>query len=78
MALVCNDDLLRERLVARPGWRRSGSAVFLEQMVAFNRWFWENGQRTEPEMELLDTSALSVRETARRVAGWVQTGLQGK
>ena len=78
MAFVCNDDLLRERLVARPDWRRSGSAAFLEQMVAFNRWFWENGQRTEPKIELLDTSVLSVRETARRVADWVQTGLQEK
>jgi hypothetical protein len=76
LALVCNDDLLRERLAARPGWRRSGNAAFLDQMLEFNRWFVENARAKEPGMTLLDTSALSVRESAMQVAGWIQACLQ--
>jgi len=77
LALVCDDEPLRERLQARPEWRRSGDTAFLERMTAFNGWFWENGQSSQPAIELLDTSALSVRETARRVANWIRAGLQG-
>ena len=50
LALICDDRVLRERLEARPGWRRSGSMAFLEQMVAFNRWFCEHAQDTEPSI----------------------------
>ena len=75
LALICDDELLRERLVARPEWRHSGSAAFLDRMIAFNRWFREKGQLTQ-EIVLLDTSALSVRETARQVAGWIDSCLQ--
>jgi hypothetical protein len=75
LALVCDEDRLCERLEARPGWRQSGSTAFLERMVAFNRWFVERGPGSEPRITLLDTSALSVHETARWVAGWIQSRL---
>jgi hypothetical protein len=75
LALVCADDLLRGRLQARPGWRQSGSDAFLERMIAFNRWFREEGPDAEPSIKLLDTSLLSVRETAERVADWVRDRL---
>jgi hypothetical protein len=71
LALICDDDLLRERLETRPGWRRSGSATFLAQMVEFNRWLLENAQHTQPPMTLLDTTALSVRQSAEQAAGWI-------
>jgi hypothetical protein len=73
LALVCDDKLLRERLAVRPGWRRSGDTAFLDQMSAFNRWFRENGQDSEPGITLLDTSTYSVGETARQTAEWIQT-----
>lgn len=44
LALVCAPEVLAERLRARPGWRRAGSAEFIEKMQAFNRWFLEYGQ----------------------------------
>jgi hypothetical protein len=75
LALVCDDDLLRGRLVARPGWRRSGSDGFVDQMIAFNRWFRENAQASEPRITLLDTSGLPVRESAMQVASRIQACL---
>ncbi len=75
-ALICDDDLLRERLVARPGWRRSGDAVFLDRMTEFNRWLRENARRTEPPIALLDTTNLSLRESAEQVAGWIRACLR--
>lgn len=75
LALVCDKDRLCERLMARPGWRQSGSPAFLERMVDFNRWFLEYEPGREPRITLLDTSALSVHETARSVAGWIQSHL---
>jgi len=76
LALVCDDDLLRERLLGRPGWRRSGSAAFLDRMLVFNGWFRENAAAAEPGIALLDTSALSVRESAMQVAAWIGACLQ--
>jgi shikimate kinase len=73
LALVCDDDLLVERLEARPGWRRSGDAEFVREMVTFNRWFRENAQQTEPPIALLDNTTLSVQECAERVAEWVRS-----
>src|SRR5436309_2944538 len=38
LALVCEDQLLAERLKQRPAWRYSGSAENIEDMLRFNRW----------------------------------------
>jgi hypothetical protein len=73
LALVCGDDLLVKRLKSRPGWRHSGDAGFVHEMVTFNRWFRENARHTKPPMALLDNSALSVQESAERVAEWVRS-----
>jgi hypothetical protein len=72
LALICDDDLLRERLEARPGWRHSGDAGFLARMVEFNRWLQENARRTQPPMAVLDTGALCVRQSAEQAASWIQ------
>jgi hypothetical protein len=76
LALICDDDRLRERLTARPGWRRSGSVQFLDQMIEFNRWFRENAQSTEPPIALLDTTGLSLQESTEQVARWIQACLE--
>jgi hypothetical protein len=76
LALTCDDNLLRERLLERPGWRRSGHDAFLDQMVAFNSWLRTSGAGTEPNLTVLDTSLQSLQESARRVAAWIQNCLQ--
>jgi hypothetical protein len=72
LALICNDERLRERLAARPGWRQSGDASFLERMLAFDRWFREHARDASPPIALLDVTDLSVRESAERVAHWIR------
>jgi len=77
LALVCDDAVLVERLRARPGWRESGIPTFLDSMRAFNRWFLDHAATTDPPMTLLDTSRLSLDETAAQAAGWVRERLAG-
>ncbi len=75
LALVCDDGELVRRLKARPAWRTSASGEFLQGMVAFNAWLKENASRTDPPMTLLDTTHLSLAQSAARVAGWVRSHL---
>jgi len=38
LAVVCDDDTLVQRLRARPAWRGSGTAEFIEDMRGFNAY----------------------------------------
>jgi broad-specificity NMP kinase len=71
LALVCEPDALRERLRARPVWRGWDSAR-IEETLSFNDWV-----RSNPgQMELLDTTMLSLPQTVGAVAAWVRRGLR--
>lgn len=41
LALVCEDEVLAERLRSRPAWRKSSDPANIEEQVRFNRWFRE-------------------------------------
>lgn len=75
LALVCDDQLLEERLKQRPAWRRSGSAENIRAMIDLNQWLKEHASTTRPPMALLDTSHRSLPETAREVAQWIRLRL---
>jgi len=70
LALVCEPDVLRERLRARPAWRGWDSSR-IEEALSFNDWVRGN----PGQMELLDTTTLSLPQTVRAVAAWVRRGL---
>lgn len=70
LALVCDDDVLRERLRARPAWREWDEPRIAE-MLDFNAWVKHNAASTNPPMDLLDTTARTAPETADEVAAWV-------
>jgi hypothetical protein len=72
LALVCEDDVLSERLRARPHWRAAGSPEFVDRMIQLNRWLVENASRTDPPMALLDTTTSTVENTVSQVAAWVR------
>lgn len=72
LALVCDDDLLAQRLQRRSNWRGFDDPAVIEGNIEFNRWFKANAGHTSPPIELLDTSRTSVEETARQVAGWIR------
>jgi len=73
--LVCDDDLLVERLKRRPEWRQTHSPEFLKDMVQFNGWLKENASLTRPPMTLYDTSHGDVDETVAFVARWIRQRL---
>jgi energy-coupling factor transporter ATP-binding protein EcfA2 len=71
LALVCDDETLAARLKARPAWRDSSNEAFISAHIGFNHWLKENAEKIEPGISLLDTTRLSVEETAARTAQWV-------
>jgi broad-specificity NMP kinase len=73
LALVCEPDVLRARLRARPAWRGWDEARIAET-VEFNEWLRHSGPDLEPPVELLDTTTRPLAETADAVAAWVRRG----
>jgi hypothetical protein len=72
LALTCRDEILVERLRARPAWRKSGDPQFIEDHLRFNHWFIETGSRMEPKIDLRDTSIATLDETVEQVKRWVE------
>ena len=72
LALVCADEVLAQRLQARPAWRSTSSASFIKDQLRFNQWFLHyNKAGLEPAIRLLDTSLLSIEETAQEITSWI-------
>jgi hypothetical protein len=72
LAMVCDDNLLKERLMLRPRWRQSGSNDGVKRMIQFNRWLKEHATTTNPPMTLYDSSRRSIQETTKEVARWIR------
>jgi len=77
LALICEDEVLTERLKSRPAWRKSSDPIYVEDHLNFNRWFKENYDKVVPAIELLDTTSVPVQETANQVALWIRKKLSG-
>jgi gluconate kinase len=75
LTLVCDDDLLVERLQHRPEWRMTHTPEVLEDMLQFNRWLKANASLTIPPITLYDTSHQNIDETLEYVAEWVRQRL---
>lgn len=71
LALVCDDELLAERLRGRPAWRESSDEAFVAGQLSFNRWFKTEAHDLTPAMERVDTTGIAAEETTRRVAQWI-------
>ncbi len=76
LALVCSGDKLAERLKSRPAWRQSGNLSYVEEHLRFNQWFKKNGNDLKPAIELLDTTEVPARYTAKQVTAWIMTRLE--
>lgn len=72
LAIVCRDEILRERM----NRRQSLDPVFRKGNAAFNQWFFQNYQKTDPPITLLDTSDLSPQQAAESVQQWIGEILQ--
>jgi hypothetical protein len=67
--LDCPDDVLAERLRARPSWRHSGSEEVILTHQRFAAWLRAHIDPT------WDTSALTPDEAAERIATWIRPQL---
>jgi hypothetical protein len=74
LALVCEDDVLVERLRQRPAWRGAHTAGFIEAQQRFNQWF--QAYRSTPAITLVDTTGATVEESAEAVKAWVHETLE--
>jgi len=75
LALICAAATLTARLQARPTWRQSSDAAFIERMLAFNQWFIDHAAQTDPPLTLLDTTALTITESTDFIRTWIQSCL---
>ncbi|HEX5996097.1 MAG TPA: AAA family ATPase [Jiangellales bacterium] len=71
LALVADDDVLRDRLAARPAWRGWQDDDRVAAMLRFNRWIVAHAAMTEPPISVLDTTHGTVEQTAQAVSEWV-------
>lgn len=71
LALVCEDDVLAERLRARPTWR-GWDADRVAVMVEMNRAIKQYAADWEPPVELVDTTGRTIAETAGEVHNWIR------
>ena len=71
LALVCDDDVLAQRLKARPAWRGSGDQTYIDTHVQFNRWFKEQG-KNNTRIALLDTTDVLLETTIEAVKNWIR------
>jgi predicted kinase len=69
LALTCDRDVLAERLRLRPAWR-GWSEPRIAETLEFNEWIRAEAASMDPPMRLLDTTEVSVAETAERVRAW--------
>lgn len=72
LALVCEPDVLRARLRARPQWR-GWDDERIEEMLSFNDWV--RAGKAGDDVELLDTTHAPLPDTVDAVAAWVRRGL---
>ena len=72
LALVCAEEQLRARLLARPPWRGSHERASIERMIGFNRWLIQRDPGPSAACDLLRTGDCTPPETTERVARWVR------
>ena len=75
LALVCDDEVLAERLRQRPDWRATHAPQFIEEQQRFNQWFKAYGP-AQPAITLLDTTHVEPEEAARQVTDWITARLK--
>ena len=55
---TCSDEVLTQRLKARPEWRQSRTATFIETMINFNQHLLTTAKTTSVPVTILDTGTL--------------------
>lgn len=69
LALVCDDEILAQRLKDRPAWRGS-DREFVEEQIQFNRWF-KGQENSNSPISLIDTTYISLEAAVEQVEVWI-------
>jgi shikimate kinase len=73
LSLVCSDAILAKRLLERPAWRGTRDPEFIEEHQRFNQWFINyNRDDNQPPITIVDTSDMSIKETAQEIETWIR------
>ena len=75
LVLVCDEGVLRRRLLARPAWRKSGQPEELQAQLDFNSWLLTESPNQTPRVSLLDTTDALVEDSAKAVRAWIESAL---
>jgi chloramphenicol 3-O-phosphotransferase len=73
IGIVCTDDELERRLLARPAWR--DSVGNLQGMLTFNRHIKEVAPTSTPPITLLDTTSRTIDDCAAELHAWIRRQL---
>lgn len=72
LAVVCSEENLEKRLRSGRGVNDEG---WIQGSLDFNAWLKENATKTEPNMQLLDTTGLTPEEAAAKADKWMISSL---
>ncbi|MGB3328440.1 MAG: AAA family ATPase [Thermomicrobiales bacterium] len=72
LVLVADDEVLADRLRARPDWRESSGEEFVTSAVNHNRWY-RGLAASDPSIPMLDTSRLDREAIAFAATAWVRS-----
>jgi hypothetical protein len=75
LALVCEDDVLADRLRQRSERRDCSNPEYIRGQIEFNQWFKNEGPHIKPPVELIDTTGTTLEETAKQVTFWIRNRL---
>jgi predicted kinase len=75
LAVVCDNEILAQRLRDRPAWRRAGTTEFIADMCTFNAYLRDNAGSFTPPMATLDTGLQAIEESTTAVIAWVRERL---
>jgi len=69
ISIVCDEDILYKRLTEDRRYEEKHE--YVKVSMDFNTWLKENADKTQPSMQLLDNSHLTIDEAAKVVENWI-------
>ena len=75
---TCSDELLKQRLQARPDWRQSHTETFINPMIVFNQHLLRMAKTTSPPVTILDTGSISIKEAINYTKTWIQQRMESR
>lgn len=76
LSLLCDNEIMAQRLRQRPQWRQSDSQTFIDNNITFSEWLKKNGPQQQPPITLLDTTHHTIQESAAQVAAWIREKIE--